>query len=170
MPQSLLAVLLCYVFLLAILLSVLIHARVATWLKAGLIVASLGFFFMANDSLRAALGWPVRTALPEKFMLVASWVSEPEKQGDGSGSIVLWVVTLRDDRPASDPRSYRLPYDEVLHQKLTDAEMRMKQGKMQIGRRSEAPEGSVLSTASGAINARLDVELYDLPDPALPEK
>lgn len=170
MTQSLLTVLLCYVFLLAILLSVLIRARVAVWVKVVLILSSFGFFFLGNDALRAALGWPVRTELPEDFLLVASWVSEPEKQGDGSGSIVLWLVTLKEDRPVSDPRSYRLPYDEALHQRLSDAEMRMKQGKMQIGRRSEKTDSTGVNVSSGNVAQELDVELYDLPDPALPEK
>ncbi len=170
MTQSLLFILLCYVFLLGVLLSILTRARIAVWLKVGLIAASFGFFFIANDALRGSLGWPAREALPEDFMLVASWVSEPEKQGDASGSIVLWAVTLEEERPASDPRSYRLPYDEGLHQALTEAEMRMKQGKLQIGKRTEAPEGHIRKIAGEVVDAKLDIQLFDLPDPSLPEK
>jgi hypothetical protein len=78
---------------------------------------------------------------------------------------------LEADRPASQPRAFELPYSKELHSRLEEAENRMRNGVLQLGRRE--PRSPSAEDPPGLMRfgrRRDELRLYDLPDPALPEK
>ena len=119
---------LAYAVVLAILVSLWLRGRHAIWMKAA--VSTLVFFFCvaSYQGWRHVAGWPAAELMPERFLLLSSWVREPDPKTNSAGGIDLWVVTVTDDGPAQHPRAYELPYDTELHQRIEAAERRMGQG------------------------------------------
>ncbi|MEM9388337.1 MAG: hypothetical protein AAGA68_25015 [Pseudomonadota bacterium] len=161
---------LAYAVILAILVSVWLRGSQALWMKAAVSVLVFGFCVASYQGWRQVTGWPAAQVLPERFLLLSSWVREPDEKSNSSGGIDLWVVTVTDDGPDMHPRAYGLPYDTELHQSIEAAERRMGQGRLQMGRRI-VEDGR--RTNVGAVRLAPDqqlIEFYDVPDPALPEK
>ncbi len=64
-------------------------------------------------------------------MLKSADVQKPAKGGDNQGAIYLWARLVEDS--ASEPRAYRLPYSEKLHEKVISALNSSRRGTRQQG-------------------------------------
>ena len=77
-------------------------------------------------------------------MLKSADVQKPAKGGDNQGAIYLWARLVEDS--ASEPRAYRLPYSEKLHEKVISALNSSRRGTRQQGtvmrRSGSGPRGA----------------------------
>ncbi len=159
-----------YLILVILLLNLGLYTKWPAWIKTIAIGLVAIFYFVTYHSIQQFLGWPTEKELPEKFMMLSSWITEPDKKTGNGGSIHLWAVELSDDGPADDPRAYSLPYDIDLHHELNEAQLRLRQGMIQIGTASKPEQHLGWVTAKRFVENRQKINLYDLPDPELPEK
>jgi hypothetical protein len=135
--------------------------------KALLVIGVTALYFAADRGLSDAWGWPSRTALPERFVLLAAVIEEPSKQSPGA--LYVWVNALENGRPAREPRAFKLPYAKDLHSLLDEAMKKVRQGISQMGAAEpkSGPKGFSWLRPGGE---EQNVKIRDLPVPQLPEK
>ena len=139
-----LALAISYAVLGAVLLALLVYARLPWQLKAVAIVATSVFYVVDFLGARALLGWATPETLPRYFKLLQARVIEPHMQADDPGSVYLWVEALGDDnRPISAPRAYRLPYTPATADKAEKANVAIAAGRPQGGLTDDRGRGEV---------------------------
>ena len=161
------AVVLSFAALVLLAALALLWSRWPAWLKGLLVIGVTGFYFYADDALHGLSGLPSRDALPERFVLLAAVIDEPNAKS--KGALYVWVNELKDGKPAAQPRAYRLPYQKDLHALLNEGMKKVRQGISQMGTAEpkSGPKGfSWLRPGSDEQN----VKIRDLPVPQLPEK
>lgn len=157
-----------YALLALLLLNIGFLSRLNVWLKLVLCVATGCFMIVHFNLLRDMLGWPTQSPLPQRFLLLAAEINEPDKETGNGGSIYLWATEIIDRAPVGEPRAYELPYHLPLHEKLNVAKNGQRKGIPQIG---EVPERkAVLFSLKTTTSLAEEIEIYELPDPVLPEK
>jgi hypothetical protein len=129
---ALLALALAYVFLLFLVLLAIFRSEIGPGLKLVLAFLCLGFYFWHYNSLQNYLGWPAANGIPQNFELISSIVVEPNLKSDDAGAVYLWVRDLDGDQLV--PRSFRLPYQKLLHQQVDDTMQRQQQGERFVGK------------------------------------
>jgi hypothetical protein len=118
----------------ALLLVVLVYARVSWSAKATAVVVTSAFYVANFIAVRGLLGWASEDKLPVRFKLLQSRVVEPHSLEGDSGSIYLWVEALDDsNRPSGIPRAYRIPYSDALAEKTDKAASEIAAGHPQGG-------------------------------------
>jgi hypothetical protein len=131
-----------YALIGALLLAVLVYARLPWPLKAIAVVVTSAFYVASFMGTRGLLGWASRDRLPAAFKLLQARIVEPHSLEGDPGSIYLWVEELDDDnRPSAVPRAYRLPYNDKLAEKTHAAENEIAAGRPQGGRAADFGEG-----------------------------
>lgn len=170
MNETVIALVAGYAVLASLLLLFCLATKYPVWLKSLAIVLVGGFYVYTYEAMLDMLGWPTHAAMPERFMLLSSWVREPDKKTGDDGSIELWAVALDDEGPAQKPRAYTLGYDERLHQRLDEANRQMRNGLIQIGRAKRRENDAEAADSQRFADARQRIEFAALPDPELPEK
>lgn len=171
MSEAIIGLTITYVALAVLLLSLNFFTRWPLWLKLLCVIAVTGFYFVTYRSLNGVLGWPTTATLPDRFLLLASSVTEPDKTRGTAGVVHIWATSLEAGRPAAEPRAYTLPYTKELHSQLEDANKNMRNGILQLGRRTTADDDDERPRdATRFARERERIEIYDLPDPQLPEK
>jgi hypothetical protein len=122
----------------ALLLIVLVYARLHWSLKAVAIVLTSAFYVVSFGGMRGLLGWATTDRLPASFKLLAARIVEPHSLEGDPGSIYLWVEALdQDNRPSAIPRAFRVPYTGELAGKTHAAENEIKAGRLQGGRAAD---------------------------------
>lgn len=162
LPVVLSLVALAFLTLLALLWS-----RWPGWLKGMLLTAVTVFYFFANDVVHSMWGWPSPDALPERFVLLAAVIDEPNAKRPGA--LYVWVNALEDGRPAAQPRAFLLPYSKDLHALLNEGMKKIREGVSQIGTSEPKVGPNGLSWLRPGSDDR-SVKLRDMPVPQLPEK
>jgi hypothetical protein len=141
----------------ALVIIYLVPIALATWWivrsphrrRTPLVVAllALPLFYAAHYRLLEELqGWPSGTPLPDQFRLLAHEIVEPNQASGAPGRILIWAQP----DTAPQPRVYRLPYDKVLHEQLTDAAERQARGRVQRGERNPTTDALVPADDIGA--------------------
>ena len=161
------AVVLSFAALVMLTALALLWSRWPAWLKGLLVIAVTGFYFYADDALHGSAGLPSRDALPERFVLLAAVIDEPNAKS--KGALYVWVNELKDGKPAAQPRAYRLPYQKDLHALLNEGMKKVRQGVSQMGTAEpkSGPRGFAWLRPGSDEQA---VKIRDLPVPQLPEK
>ena len=109
---------LSYALIGALLLAVLVYARLPWSAKAVAVVVTSAFYIASFVGVRGLLGWASVDRLPASFKLLQARIVEPHSLEGDPGSIYLWVEALDDgNRPSGVPRAYRIPYSDTLAQK-----------------------------------------------------
>lgn len=160
-------VLWAYVALAALAALALVVSSWPRWAKALLVAGVTGLYFAAAEILDDTWGWPSRSALPPRFVLLAVVVEEPGK--NTPGALHVWVNALKDGKLVRQPRAYRLAYSKDLHGLFEEGMKKIRQGVSQVGTAEpkSGPRGfSWLRPGSDEQN----VKIRDLPVPQLPEK
>ena len=104
---------LSYALIGALLLIVLVYARLHWSAKAVAVVVTSAFYIASFVGVRGLLGWASVDRLPANFKLLQARIVEPHSLQGDPGAIYLWVEALDDgNRPSGVPRAYRLPYSE----------------------------------------------------------
>jgi hypothetical protein len=145
-----LALAIAYALIGALLLALLIYARLPWPAKAAAIALTSGFYLVSFVGARGLLGWSSPDPLPPRFKLLQARIVEPHSLEGEPGAIHLWVEELGDDnRPSGVPRAYRLPYNAKLAEKTEQAIAASAEGKPQGGRTADfgSGEGGVAEEA-----------------------
>ncbi len=132
MTPSVLALGLAYVFLLSLVLLAIFKSEIGAGLKLVLASLCFGFYLWHYNALQDYLGWPAANGIPDNFELISSIVIEPNLKNDEAGGVYLWLRDLDTDQLV--PRSFRLPYNKLLHQRVDDTMRRQQQGERFVGR------------------------------------
>ncbi len=134
----------------ALLLVVLVYARLPWSAKAIAVVVTSAFYIASFTGARGLLGWASVDRLPATFKLLQSRIVEPHSLEGDPGSIYLWVEALDEgNRPSGVPRAYRLPYSGNLAEKTDKAASEIAAGRPQGGRAADFGngEGGLLDTS-----------------------
>lgn len=171
MNEAVIGLSVTYVALAALLLLICIFTKIPSWIKLSSIILITSFYYLTFNSYLNLLGWPANQKLPKDFLLLASYITEPDNSLGESGVIFIWVSTFEDNLPAKEPRAYQLPYDLELHASLDEALRQQRRGKVQLGRTVEYIKNTDLpKNMSRFGQKRQKIEFYALPEPELPEK
>ena len=126
------------------------------------------FMFAVWHALGSYEGWPVRTSLPHKSVLIADEVIEPDVLTHQPGVIYVWLIPINGSTQIlgyhpteGEPRAYRLPYSRQLQNALNQVSGRKGLKILQVKRGK--------STGHGSINDTGPYHAYVLPN-ALPPK
>jgi hypothetical protein len=141
---------LSYALIGALLLIVLVYARVPWSAKAVAVGVTSAFYIASFVAVRGLLGWASVDRLPVAFKLLQARIVEPHSLEGDPGSIYLWVETLDEgNRPSGVPRAYRLPYRDSLAEKTDKAIGEIAAGRPQGGRAADfgTGEGGLLEAA-----------------------
>lgn len=150
-PKSL-AIPLAFIMLAAILCWQLIGAKGKWWLKLLAIVVVPGFGLAVWGSIASYKGWPTTDEPPEKALVLASSVREPDPKTGDPGAIYVWLMPLKGAgtalnpfdyvSPGGEPRAYKFPYSRPSHEMLVGAEQSLKDGKPVVFERQEKGKSS----------------------------
>lgn len=162
-----LPVVLGFVALVFIALLALLWSRWPAWLKTMLVVGVTAFYFFADEVVHDVWGWPSGDSLPERFVLLAAVIDEPNAKRPGA--VFVWVNALEDGKPAAQPRAFRLPYSKDVHALLNEGMKKIREGVSQLGSSEPRRGKSGLSWLRPGSDEQV-VKLRDLPQPQLPEK
>ena len=139
-----------YALIGALLLVVIVYARLPWPAKAIAVVVTSAFYVVSFVATRNLLGWASVDRLPQSFKLLQARIVDPHTVEGDAGSIYLWVEALdEDNRPSGVPRAYRLPYSDKLAEKTHAAENEIAAGRAQGGRAADfgTGEGSLIDAA-----------------------
>jgi hypothetical protein len=122
----------------ALLLVVLVYARLRWSAKAVAVVVTSAFYIASFVGVRGLLGWASVDQLPATFKLLQARIVEPHSLAGDPGSIYLWVEALDEgNRPSGIPRAYRIPYGDKLAEKTDMAASEIAAGRPQGGRAAD---------------------------------
>lgn len=141
---------LSYALVGALLLVVLVYARLPWSAKAVAVVVTSAFYIASFVGARGLLGWASVDRLPVTFKLLQSRIVEPHSLEGDPGSIYLWVEALDEgNRPSGIPRAYRLRYSGRLAEKTDKAASEIAAGRPQGGLAADFGngEGGLLEAA-----------------------
>ncbi len=172
MNQVLFSLALAYTSLIGIAVLSLIYSRWHWLLKFGLVCLVLVFSWYSYHGWKQAQGWPAKVDVPARFLLNGAVVEEPILEEGNEGNIFLWLSDLEGNKLSSEPRAYRLAYEEKLHVDIQQALSKMRDGKLQVGQFNRSKNNRLTAQFNnrlGEIGAK-KIQFSDLPDPALPEK
>lgn len=145
----------------------LLWSRWPAWLKGILVVGVTVFYFYADSVVHQLSGWPSPDALPERFVLLAAVIEEPNAKTNGA--LYVWVNAIENGKPGAQPRAYRLPYAKDVHSMLNEGLKKVRQGVSQMGTSEpKVGKGGISWLRPG--NDEQVVKIRDLPVPQLPEK
>jgi hypothetical protein len=131
-----------YALIGALLLVVLVYARLPWPAKAVAVVVTSAFYIASFVGVRGLLGWATIDRLPPSFKLLQVRIVEPHSLEGDPGSLYLWVEALDDgNRPSGIPRAYRLAYKDSLAQKSVKAASEIAAGRPQGGRAADFGDG-----------------------------
>ena len=133
---------LSYTLIGALLLIVVVYARLHWSAKAIAVVVTSAFYIASFVGVRGLLGWATIDRLPVAFKLLQARIVEPHSLEGDPGAIYLWVETLDEgNRPSGVPRAYRLPYRDALAEKTDKAISEIAAGRAQGGRAADLGSG-----------------------------
>ena len=99
-----------------------------------------GFYIIQYESLQQYSGWPSTDELPQKFVLIATDVHEPNQKTGQQGIMYWWV---RDSSSLNEPpRVYQLPYEAEVHKKTEQVIEQQKKGSQYVGRKIQSNSSS----------------------------
>src|SRR5690349_18179143 len=131
-----------YALIGALLLVVMVYARLPWPVKAIAVVVTSAFYVVSFVAIRNLLGWASVDRLPASFKLLQARIVDPHTVEGDPGSVYLWVEALdEDNRPSGVPRAYRLPYSDAVAQKTHEAERQLAAGFAQGGRAADFGNG-----------------------------
>jgi hypothetical protein len=150
-----------YALVAALLLVVLVYARLPWPAKAVAVIVTSAFYIATFVGVRGLLGWASVDRLPPAFKLLQARIVEPHSLEGDEGSIYLWVELLdQDNRPSGVPRAYRIPYSDDLAEKTDKAVREIAAGRPQGGRAADFGngEGALLDVAREYIIPKIVIQ------------
>lgn len=171
MSAGVVGITVAYVALAVLLLSLNVYSRWPAWVKIGAVALTGALYYVTYTSFGSFLGWPAQAPLPQKFMMLAGSIDEPNEETGERGAIYIWAVSLARDRLDDDPRAYRVAYSRQLHEQVGAAKKQLRNGIVQVGEVEQVSAKRARGLASLWSDDNVArITIYDLPDPELPDK
>ncbi|WP_257166773.1 hypothetical protein [Bradyrhizobium sp. SRS-191] len=151
----------CYALIGALLLLVLVYARLPWPVKAVAVVVTSAFYVGSFVGARGLLGWASVDRLPKAFKVLQVRIVDPHSVEGDPGAVYLWVEKLdEDNRPSGVPRAYRIPYSDTLADKAQHAADQIAAGHPQGGRAADfgTGDGGVIDAAREYILPKTIIE------------
>ena len=152
---------LSYALIGALLLLVLVYARLPWPVKAAAVIITSAFYVASFVGSRGLLGWASVDRLPPRFKLLQARIVDPHTLEGDPGAVYLWVETLdADNRPSGVPRAFRIPYNDALAEKAQKASDQIAAGHPQGGRAGDfgTGEGGIIDAAREYILPKTIIE------------
>ena len=166
-------ILICYVFIGFLLILLNLRTSFHWVIKSSLVIITLLFYIFTYKSFTNLVGWPANQSLPERFRLVSAQIYEPSALLNSEGAIYVWVTNMDDLAGLGIPRSYYLPYNKVLHEKISKSLVNLKNGVPQMGENLDDSEKGLISTLikkEKISTVSTTLNFFDMPNQLLPEK
>ncbi|MBL7002638.1 MAG: hypothetical protein ISR69_01255 [Gammaproteobacteria bacterium] len=122
-----------FIFVVSLLYFVLLKTQVSVLSKLLVLVFSAAFFLVQYQSLKQYMGWPSADKLPAEFVLISTYIREPNRQTGDAGIMYWWVRESADSH--IPPRVYELPFKKEMKKKTEDVIKQQKQGAQFIGKK-----------------------------------
>jgi len=164
-------IIISYLIIALLLISFIIYSKRSLKIKVVSCIISAVFFLVSFMSYPPLLGWATSENLPVRFRLISAHVQQPDKLSGDEGTIYLWLTKLDDLTSVQTPRSHKLPYSNVLHEKVINANAKLDKGIAQLGEFENKQDIDIIG--KGKSNIELisnQIQFYDLPDPLFPDK
>jgi hypothetical protein len=145
----------------------LLWSRWPGWLKGLLVAGVTVLYFWGNDVAHNLSGWPTPDVLPERFVLLAVVIEEPNNKS--SGALYVWLNAIEGGKPVAQPRAFKLPYSKDMHALLNEGMKKSRQGVSQMGTAEPKRGKKGLSWLRPGSDEQ-EIKIRDLPAPQLPEK
>ena len=157
------ALTLAYAALAAAVAGLALHATWHWAVKAATTLALALLGWVTWSSWPDLLGWPTEQDVPRTFYLHAANVDEPR-------FIYLWGSDLEGGLGRTVPRSFAVPYDKVLHDRVDKATRKLRKGLPVIGQvvLANAPPDRAESLERARVIS--DIEFVDAPQALVPGK
>ena len=166
-------IIICYVALGFLLLLFNLRTNFHWIFKSSMIILTTFFYILTYNSFKEIVGWPTKGVLPDKFRLIAAQIYEPNALINSEGSIYLWLTNMDDFAGLGTPRSYEVPYNKIVHEKVSKALVDIKNGIPQMGESGEEEEGGLINRIleKKKVSSKSDnLDFFDMPNQLLPEK
>ena len=213
METQIIGIPLTFLVLFAVVLWFIILGKGKWWLKAAIVPVVLYFSLIIWFSLGQISGWASPNDMPDTFILHWSIVKEPSKKDvNDQGTIFIWATQVDENlqvanqslnpllhpftprKNSAEPRSYRLPYDRDMHEKLNALQSMIAKGKTVVGKKNGkgigteedgqgkgggkdgkgqkglGGKGGNQKGSGDSLSQQQDFMFYELPAPKLPEK
>jgi hypothetical protein len=198
LQREILGLSIAYALLAALLLVMVLRARLPWPLKTAAVLVTSAFYCVAFFRVEGLTGWSAPAPLPSQFQLLWARIVEPNPLDRDPGAVHIWIEELdAANLPNGQPRAHRLPYSAALAHKVEAARDEIMKGHPQGGRAVDfgagngqaAPEGPAdVSTlrpsaapggdplGGGALDLSFltgeagNIEFAPLPVPVLPPK
>lgn len=160
-----------YLIIAVLLMSMVIYSKWPFKVKAVSCIITAIFFLVSSMSFPPLLGWATIENPPIRFLLISAHIQQPDKLSGDEGIIYLWLTKIDDLTSVQVPRSYKLPYSNLLHEKVINANAKLSRGIAQLGEFGD--EQDIANLSKGQSNIELisnKMQFYDLPDPLFPDK
>lgn len=127
---------LTFLVLAVLLLLCLIAGKGRWWWKLPLIVAVPVFMVAIWFAIESFSGYPVQQGLPAKSLFVYGYYVDPDPATHDPGAIYMWVILPKQNSlnpfayaSTTDPRAYKLPYNEQEAEQVQKATNLAKKGQ-----------------------------------------
>ena len=157
------ALVVAYVALAALVVGLNLHSAWHWVLKAGATVALACLCWVTWSSWPALLGWPAERDVPGTFYLHAANIDEPR-------FIYLWGSDLSAGLGRTVPRSFAVPYDKVLHDRVLKATRKLRKGLPVVGQVELAEVDPDRAASLERVRAVSDITFVDAPQALVPGK
>jgi hypothetical protein len=164
-------IIISYLIIALLLISFIVYSKRSLKIKVVSCIITAIFFQVSFMSYPPLLGWATSENLPVRFRLISAHVKQPDKLSGDEGTIYLWLTKLDDLTSVQTPRSHKLPYSNVLHEKVINANAKLDKGIAQLGEFENKQDIDIIG--KGKSNIELisnQIQFYDLPDPLFPDK
>jgi hypothetical protein len=123
-----------FLLLALLLLSLNIFSLWRWWVKALMIVITLGSVIVLYFTMTGLIGWASTDPMPKRFSLLFTRIVEPDKLKGLPGHIYLWVEEV-DDRQVviSPPRAFEVPYEVETASDVATAQQQIDGGGKVLG-------------------------------------
>ena len=144
-----------YVFVAVLVLNLWTATQWRMAVKIAVVLLTSLLYVGTYVGIKELRGWPTDEPLPESFFFVWAKIDEPDKRIGSKGQIYLWVQDLTDSGDVeSAPRSFQLPYDVELAEKIEKAMSDTENGDQLSGKfvssDKDASDGKKLPDARGS--------------------
>jgi hypothetical protein len=143
LQNEILGLSIAYALLAALLLIIVLRARVSWTLKTAAVLITSVYYCVAFFRIEGLTGWSAAAPLPSQFQLLWARVVEPNPLDRDPGAVHIWVEELdAANLPSGRPRAHRLPYSAALAGKVTAARDEIMKGHPQGGRAVDYGSGN----------------------------
>ncbi len=171
MTGAIVGITVAYIALAVLLLNLGFYSRWPVWVKGGAILITTILYFVTFSSLQRFGGWPTGSDMPREFVVLSTYVEEPDEALNTEGGIYLWVLARGEEQVDTIPRAYRLPYSRELHEQASRAAKQISRDVVQMGKIETVPVRSGAAAQAALIEERVQrIIIRDLPSPELPDK